>query len=122
MLTEEEKDIVSCFRSSGYQPEVMMVAVIDRLMKENEELQEWKYKAGQRAIENINLRGRLEPVEAMREDYKFLQSQLDAIKKAWAETLIKYNSVAHHFSFVCDEEIELGDAIEALDKLIGGGK
>ena len=49
-----------------------------------------------------------------------LSDKLDAIKKAWCETLIKYNSVAHHFSFVCDEEIELGDAIQALDKLIGG--
>lgn len=62
----------------------------------------------------------LDTITSERKKSIVLQSQLDAIKKAWGETLIKYNSVAHHFSFVCDEEIELGDAIEALDKLIGG--
>ena len=107
MLTEEEKDIVSCFRSSGYQPEVMMVAVIDRLVKENEELEK-----SRNVWANRHLNPKVEQLE----------SKLDAIKKAWGIVLVKYNAVADFFSFVCDEEIELGDEIKALDKLIGGGK
>ena len=102
MLTEEEKESITRLKFKSDTYSLIVSKLTDRLVQENEEL---------RSDKN-HLLGIA----------KILQSQLDAIKKAWAETLIKYNSVAHHFSFVCDEEIELGDAIEALDKLIGGGK
>ena len=124
MLTEEEKESITRLKFKSDTYSLIVAKLISRLVKENEELQEWKYKAGQRAIENINLRGRLEPVEAMREDYKFLQSQLDAIKKAWGPLLKLIPIELCNTNLIGDGNYvnaKIGD-LKALDKLIGGEK
>lgn len=118
-LTKEEKRYIEQlkdFWSAISESERSLITIIDRLVAENEELRAEKKLAIVVATEFRKSSNEQE------EEIETLQSRLDAIKKAWGETLTKYNSVAHHFSFVCDEEIELGDAIEALDKLIGGEK
>ena len=115
-LTKEEKSLIAIFRGSEYHQDKVVVELVDRLVAENEKLSA-KCERFDEAIRH----DALTIVDGAMEERR-LQNQLDAIKKAWGETLVKYNSVAHHFSFVCDEAIELGDAIEALDKLIGGEK
>lgn len=102
-LTEEEKDIVSCFRSSGYQPEIMMVAIIDRLVAENEELKDGR--------------------DYFHEELKEAQSKLDAIKKAWEPFMKRREDIAKCFKRPLADDTGIiveNQYFEALDELIGG--
>ena len=116
MLTEEEKELIDMCSEWGEEHRDL-IRIISRLVKENEELQNFnEIKAG------------LSCAILQQEGYCELQTQLDAIKKAWEpvkDSFTKHKEITKKYvRFQYQDEDRpipvLKTGIEALDKLIGG--
>ena len=112
MLTEEEKELIDMCSEWGEEHRDL-IRIISRLVKENEELQNFnEIKAG------------LSCAILQQEGYCELQSQLDAIKKAAQSILELIPSDIRRLDGVGDRNYVNAPVglLKALDKLIGGGK
>lgn len=113
-LTKEESILMDAIKHGestvGYG--TRLVAIIDRLLTENEELKR-------------NLDISMAEMAGDSADGKLLQAKLDAIKKAWEPFMKRREDIAKCFKRPLADDTGIiveNQYFEALDRLIGGDK